>query len=269
VSSSAPVRVLAYDIQYEEVATRTFLPEYMDQQPPLMASLVNAASLAQGSIAPGEIITIFGNGAGPSSPANLTFDSSGNVATTLQGTRVLFDGVPAPLLYASSTQVNAVAPYEIAGNAVTTVQLDYNGTASLAWGIPVASSAPGIFTLDSSGQGAAAVLNQDNSLNTASNPAARGSAIQIFATGEGQTTPAGVTGSVTGSSPSIALAEVKVTIGGFDAPVQFAGSAPDSVSGLLQVNALVPAAVASGMAVPISITIGGVQSPDGVTIAVN
>ena len=215
------------------------LPSYTTQLP-LMGSLVNAAALKQGSVAPGEIVTIFGNAVGPTIGSTFALDDNGNLPTTLAGTRVLFDGVPAPILYSSASQVNAVVPYEIAGEAVTTVQLEYNGTPAAAWGIPVSNVSPAIFTQSATGQGAAAVLNQDNSLNTASNPAARGSIIQIFATGEGQTTPAGVTGSVTGSSPSMPLAEVKATIGGFDAPVKFAGSAPDAASGLLQVNALVP-----------------------------
>ena len=89
-----------------------------------------------------------------------------------------------------------------------------------------------------------------------------------FATGEGQTSPPGVTGSVTQSNTKIPLLPVTVTIGGVDALVQYAGSAPDSVTGLLQVNATVPQGVAPGSAVPITISVGGVPSQPGVTIAV-
>jgi uncharacterized protein (TIGR03437 family) len=103
-----------------------------------------------------------------------------------------------------------------------------------------------MFSLDSTGQGQAAVLNQDNSINGPSNPATRGSVIQIFATGEGQTSPPGVTGSLTRSTPPLPVLPVKVTIAGLDAPLQFAGSAPDSVAGLMQVNALVPQGVTPG-----------------------
>jgi uncharacterized protein (TIGR03437 family) len=119
-----------------------------------------------------------------------------------------------------------------------------------------------------SGVGPAAVLNQDNSVNSASNPAPRGAIIQIYATGECETSPHGVTGSVIGTGLKTPLLGVKVTIGGQDAVVQYAGSAGASVAGLFQVNVVVPRAVAPGGAVPITISVGAVPSRSGVTIAV-
>jgi uncharacterized protein (TIGR03437 family) len=237
------------------------------QTPPLLGSVVNAASQLPGSVAPGEIVTIFGFGAGPSNTAGFTLDPSGKVATSLNGAQVLFDGHPAPMIYGSAMQANVIVPYEVAGQKHTVVSL--LGTAkSAAWTVPVAASAPGIFTLASSGVGPAAVLNQDNTVNDISHPAARGSIIQIFATGEGQTSPPGVTGAVTGTDLKTPLLSVKVTIGGQDALVEFAGSAGKAVSGLFQVNAVVPQTVAPGKSVPIAISVGGVASQDGVTIAV-
>jgi len=98
--------------------------------------------------------------------------------------------------------------------------------------------------------------------------AARGSVIQILGTGEGQTLPGGVTGSITQSANKVPALPVPVTIGGIDAVVQYACSAPGEVAGVLQVNATVPAGATPGAAVPITIAVGGVRSPDGVTIAV-
>jgi uncharacterized protein (TIGR03437 family) len=164
--------------------------------------------------------------------------------------------------------VNAIVPYEVAGNGVTTMQVEYNGTQASAWGVAVAPAAPAIFTLDSSSQGQAAVLNEDNSVNGPSNPAARGSVIQIYATGEGQTSPPGVTGSVTHADLKKPLLGVSVTIDGLDAPVVYAGSAPESVAGLFQVNATIPPGVKPGPTVPIILTVGSASSPDGVTITV-
>jgi uncharacterized protein (TIGR03437 family) len=112
------------------------------------------------------------------------------------------------------------------------------------------------------------VLNQDNSVNGASNPAGAGSVIQIFATGGGQTVPASVTGTLAGNSLDTTALLVTVTIGGADAPVMYHGSAPGEVSGMLQVNAVVPPGIAPGPAVPIFVTVGGKQSQGGVTIAV-
>jgi uncharacterized protein (TIGR03437 family) len=236
--------------------------------PPFMGSVANAASQIPGSVAPGEILSIYGFGAGPSNIAGFTLDPSGKVATSLNGAQVLFDGRPAPMIYGSASQANVIVPYEVANQPTTTIALQFGGVTSVAWDIPVAAAAPGIFTLSSSGVGPAAVLNQDNSVNGASNPAARGSTIQIYATGEGQTSPPGITGSVIGSDLKRPVLQVKVTIGGQDAVVQYAGSAGNSIAGLFQVNAVVPQTVLPGAAVPISVSVGGVPSPTGVTIAV-
>jgi trimeric autotransporter adhesin len=238
-----------------------------NQPPPYLGSIVNAASQSQGSISPGEIITIYGP-AGPYETAGLTVGASGKVVTSLAGATVLFDGKPGPLIYASPTQLNVMVPYEIASEASTTISLAYGSVASTAWSVPVTPSVPGIFTIAGDGVGPGAVLNQDNSVNSASNPAAQGSVVQIYATGEGQTSPPGVTGSVTQLSAKTPLLTVTATIGGVDALVQYAGSAPDSVAGLLQVNATVPQGIAPGSAVPITVSIGGVPSQSGVTIAV-
>jgi uncharacterized protein (TIGR03437 family) len=236
--------------------------------PPFMGAVVNAASQLPASVAPGEILTVYGFGVGPSNTAGFTLDASGKVATSLNGAQVLFDGRPAPMIYGSVWQANVIVPYEIAAQATTTISLQFGGVTSAAWTIPVAASAPGTFTLSSSGLGPAAVLNQDNSVNSASNPAPRGSIIQIYATGEGQTSPQGVTGSVTGTDLKTPVLHVNVTIGGQDAVVPYAGSAGAAVAGLFQVNAVVPQAVAPGAAVPITISVGGVPSQNGVTIAV-
>jgi uncharacterized protein (TIGR03437 family) len=120
--------------------------------------------------------------------------------------------------------------------------------------------------VDSTGTGQAAVVNQDGTVNSAANPAARGSVISIYATGEGQTSPASVTGSVT-KAPNATLANVSFNIGGVGAVVQYAGSAPGDVAGVSQVNAVVPASVSPGTQAVV-LTVGGVGSQAGVTIAV-
>jgi len=239
-----------------------------DLAPPMIGSVVNAASQVAGSVAPGEILTIYGFGAGPSNTAGFRLDTSGLVATNLNRAQVLFDGRPAPMIYGSAYQANVIVPYELAGQSTTTITLRYSDITSAPWALPVAASVPGIFTFDSTGAGQAAVLNQDNSRNSASNPALRGSVIQIYATGEGQTEPAGVTGSLNGTHSKKPVLQVKVTIGGQDASVQYAGSVENSVAGLLQVNAVVPQTVTPGPAVPVSISVGGVPSQSGATIAV-
>jgi len=232
---------------------------------PIVSSVVNGAAQTSTSLSPGEIVTIFGQNIGPATPAGFAFGPEGRVATNLSGTEILFDGIAAPVLYTSAAQNNAIVPYEVSGTTI--VQLRVNGTIISTTGIPVTTAAPAIFTTDSSGVGVGAVLNQDNSINSASNPAARGSTIQIYATGAGRLTPAGVTGEITGASAKRPVLPVTVRIGGVDAPVSYAASAPDAVSGLLQVNAVVPQGVIAG-SLPIVLSIGTVHSQGGVTTAV-
>jgi uncharacterized protein (TIGR03437 family) len=92
--------------------------------------------------------------------------------------------------------------------------------------------------------------------------------ITIYATGEGQTSPAGITGSVTPSSTKAPLLPVTVKIGSIGASLPYAGSAPYEVAGVLQVNAVVPPGVAPGSNVPVTVSVGGMVSQAGVTVAV-
>jgi uncharacterized protein (TIGR03437 family) len=200
---------------------------------------------------------------------NFSINAAGKIDTTLSGVQVLFGTTAAPLLYVSATQINAIVPYEVVGTS-TTLKVSYSGATSSGTALQVAGSAPGIFTLNQSGSGPGAILNQDSSINTAANPAARGSIIQIFATGEGQTVPAGITGGINGvNTPTLPkpVGAVTVTVGGVSAQVVYQGAAPGSVAGLFQVNVFVPNSVQSGN-VPVVITVGSVSSPSTATLAV-
>ena len=244
------------------------IPTTSAPEPPFLGAIVNAASEIPAAVAPGEILTIYGFGAGPSNASGFTANPAGNVATSLNGAQVLFNGQPAPMIYGSAYQANVIVPYEVANQAATTVALQFGGVTSGAWSVPVVATAPGIFTISATGLGQAAVLNQDNSVNSASNPAPRGSVIQIYATGEGQTSPPGVTGSVIIDNLKRPILPVTVSIGNQNTSVQYAGSAGDSVAGLMQVNAVVPQSITPGAAVPIVVSVGGVPAQSGVTVAV-
>ncbi len=235
--------------------------------PPVVAAVVNAASEITGAIAPGEIFTVFGMGIG-GTPSLLTLDAAGKVATMIGGTQVLVNGTPAPLIYASASQINAVVPYEVGSGASATIQVASSGLQSGIWEVLLAQSASGLFTVGSTGVGQAAVLNQDSSVNSASNPAARGTVVQIFGTGGGQTIPANATGGITPLGGNTTVLPVTVTIGGADAMVTYHGSAPLEVAGVLQVNAVVSQNVVPGPAVPILVKVGDSPSQTGVTIAV-
>jgi len=131
----------------------------------------------------------------------------------------------------------------------------------------VAPSAPGLFTQNETGQGAGAILNQDSSLNTPQNPASRGTIVQIFLTGEGQTNPPGVTGTVTGLATKNPTQDVTVQIGGVDAKVVSGTTAPYAIAGLFQVKAVVPAGSPSG-SVPVLVRIGTASSQSTATVSV-
>src|SRR6185295_17711590 len=134
---------------------------------------------------------------GPSSLAAAQLGGNGRLATRLGGTQVLFDGVAAPLLYSSSGQVAAIVPYDVDGKAGTQVQLKNGSLTTDPIALPVTPSGPSIFSVNLSGTGPAAVLNQDGlTVNSAAAPAAKGSVISIYATGEGQTQPGGINGAL-------------------------------------------------------------------------
>ena len=226
---------------------------------PAITAVTNAASNLAGAIAPGEIVTIHGSGLGPA-----VLDQS---VQGVDGTAVTFNGNPAPVIYTSANQVAAIVPYATTAANVDVV-VSYQGRTSAAFSVANAPAAPGIFTADSTGQGQAAALNQDGSFNSESNPAHSGDAVVLFATGAGQTTPAGVDGALATPPYPKALQQVRVAVGGQQATVEYAGAAPGEVAGYLQINIRIPATVPQSSAVPVVIQIGTARSQPGVTIAI-
>ncbi len=213
---------------------------------------VFGASYAPTAFAPGLIFRLVGTGLGPDVGQQPAQYPNGAYPTTLAGVQVLVNGTPAPLLYVSATKINTVAPYEIAkqvGNYVN-VQVIYNGVAGNMPNELVASTAPDMF----------AITNQDNSVNAPGNPAAKGSTIIIYATGEGQLNPPGVNGQLVGATLPTPVAQVSVTIDGKPASISYAGTVPATFDGFLQVNVTIPPGVAAGT-VPVALKIGDQSSP--------
>jgi len=230
-------------------------------------SIVNAASLTTGAIAPGEMLTIFGSNLGPTQAMGLQLNGARLVATELAGTQVLFDGLPAPLISAQAGQVTAIVPYALSGRTATQMTVETGGVLSSALTIPVTLSAPALFTTQTNGAGQGAILNQDGSVNSASNPAARGSTVMIYATGAGQTDPPGIDGMLAGDVLPKPVLPVSVTIAGQVAELSYAGAAPGLVAGVMQLNVRIPDGVSSG-AVPVQLQIGDQVSQTGVTLDV-
>jgi len=235
---------------------------------PSIQEVVNAASAAVGPLSPGEIVTVRGIAIGPTTPASAVSDQSGVFGNRLSGIRLLFDGTPAPLLYVSERQVNAVVPYALSGKTSTQIIIESQGQTSMPISMPVTEASPAFFTADSSGRGQAASLNQDSTLNSDGNPAPRGSIVSFFATGEGQTNPSGLDGKLASSPLPFPLLPVQLLIGEATAEIQYIGGAPGEIAGLLQINARVPVAVSAGWQ-SVVLRVGEATSPAGVFIAVS
>ena len=234
---------------------------------PAIAAVVNAASYANGSIAAGEIITLFGSDMGPSLLIPFIVDSQGNIPASLSGVQVLFDGAPMPLLYVSATQISAIAPLQLAGGA-TQIQVVSNGVASAAFPKQVDISSPGIFSIAATGKGQAAMTNSDGALNSATNPAAPGTYVTFYVTGASSAGSGAIDGAPA-PGPAQMAQNVVVTIGGKSAQVLYAGAATGLVNGFSQVNALVPDGVSASGAVPLTFQINNTMSQSDITMYVS
>ena len=235
---------------------------------PVITAVANAANYITSAVSPGENVAIFGVGIGP---ATLAYGTVVNSAfTTVAGnTRVLFDNVPAPVFYSSTGQTSVWVPYGVSGRTSTNIVVEYAGVQSAPVSYNVVATVPGIYTQNSQGTGPGSILNQDNTLNGAANPEKRGNVISIYMTGEGQTNPGGVDGAIippVASALKYPLLTVTVTIGGVDAVVAYAGSAAGEVSGLMQVNVIIPLTAPTGTQ-PVVVTVGTAKSQSGASAA--
>jgi uncharacterized protein (TIGR03437 family) len=220
----------------------------------------NGATFQLGGVAPGEFVTIYagpGVSLGPATTMTLQLDALGRVATQLGGTKVTFDGTPSPLIYVSPSQINAVVPYEVAGQTSTQLQVAFQGKATNTVTLPVVASSPGSF----------AITNPDNTINTPSNPVSQSGYLTLWGTGEGQTIPAGVTGQVNISVLPTPVLPVSVKVGGQTAKLLYAAAAYGNVSGVLQVDILIPPGVSG--TVPLELKIGDATTPAGLTVTIS
>lgn len=219
--------------------------------PPTPITVVNTASLSSGAVSPGEAVTIFGSGIGPQTGVTALIDPPSLLPTQLADAQVLFDGVPAPLFYAQAGQINAQAPYTVAGQTSTTIEVIYQDVPVNTVSVAVAPSVPGVFST---------AVNQDGTVNSTANPASAGSYLTIYATGEGLTDGANISGqAATAPYPQPQL-PVSATVSGISAQIVWAGSAPGLV-GLLQVNLIVPGPYLPSGAAPLQLMVGTAVSP--------
>jgi minor extracellular serine protease Vpr len=227
---------------------------------------LNAASFSSGPVfvAAGSLVSIFGTQLTAGATASAT---SIPLPTSLAGTQVIIQGIPAPLLYASPTQINAQIPQEVAGRTLAIMQIFLNGVASAAAPVSLAPTGPGIFAVNQAGTGQGAILHSSTQgAVTSSDPAKPGEILEVYANGLGSATPAVATGQAASSNP-VSSADLQPTafIGGVSAPVRFAGLAPGFVA-LYQVNVEVPAGAPVGGDQLILISNGVASNPVTVSI---
>lgn len=235
-------------------------------QKAVIGQVVNAASGYGGPVAPGEMVAIYGSDLGPPQLSGAQLDSSGKLATQVAGTQVLINDAPAPLVYVRADQVGAIVPNAVSSGSSASIEVQYQGQSTSVIQVPVAATAPGLFTLDQSGRGQGAILNQDTSINTAANPAAPGSIVVLFATGQGPTDPDWAEDELGAPPLPTPVNPVTVTIGGQKAQILYAGAAPQ-MAAIIQINARVPSGTKPGNE-PVVLTIGSASSQPGVTVAI-
>jgi len=170
----------------------------------------NAATLQTGGIAPNEYISLKGTGLGPATGA------VSNMTTNLSGASVTINGTPAYLTYAQDGQINVLAPFNVSGLENVTIQVAYNGVVGNSVTVPVVTSSPGIFTQEY-GPGQGWIANQDQTFNSASNPAPRGTYVAFWVTGQGLVNTTLADGTQPSGPPYPApMLSVSVSLGGVE-----------------------------------------------------
>lgn len=238
--------------------------------PQASASAVqSAASFASSTtgVSPGEFLVLYGQNLGPASLATLTLDSTGKVNTYLAGTRVLFNGTAAPMVYTSSGQVSAIVPQNLAGRPSVSIVVEYLGVQSAAIALPVVGSNPAIFTQNSSGKGDSIVIRLDGSLVTTANPAKADDILILYGEGYGDISDGPPDGTIVSTLLPKPLDPVRLLIDGKEYPTLYAGGAGGLVSGVLQVNFKVPALTPGPHDIQLQVL--DRKSPSGVNLQTN
>jgi uncharacterized protein (TIGR03437 family) len=231
-----------------------------------LGGVVNSASGLSGPIAPGELISIYGTFLGPPQAETAAVSAEVKFPFTLAKRQVLVNGSAAPLLYVSASQINAVVPFKLDLSRPAEIRIKTPDYESELVSLAVAAARPAVFVWRESDYWHAAALNQDGSLNTASNPAPAGSFVAVYATGLGVTAPASEDGAVCTGNLTVAL-PVQVFVDGVQAEVSYAGGAPGMLSGVSQINFRVPAAI-QGTSATVVIEVAEFRSPDSVLLTV-
>ncbi|HEY3835684.1 MAG TPA: SBBP repeat-containing protein [Bryobacteraceae bacterium] len=207
-------------------------------------------------IVPGLLVSLYGPGIGPDTPARTTPDANGILPNEVSGIQVMFDGTPAPILSASSSRVDAVVPFSLAVGGTTTVSLVRDGVVMGSLTYLTGTSSGRFLSQNGTGYGPVA-WNQDGTANSPDNPAKIGETLTFYATGAGVMMPLPQDGLV----PSSPQSHLDLgTCGnndsgcshfqGMDCPIVYAGDAPGQVEGVVQFNCVLGPNNTSGISYP-------------------
>jgi uncharacterized protein (TIGR03437 family) len=230
----------------------------------------NSATLTGAALAPGEVVSLFGVGFGPPTPATAQVGTDQRFPTSLSNTQVTFNGIAAPLIYVSSNQINAVAPFGLSPDSTAQACVIFDGKATNCMTVLVRAAAPGIF-LNPATPNLAAAINQDGTVNSQQDAAPGGSVVSLFVTGLGPITPAPEDGSLVQFPLPTQNLKVQVQIPNPDfhnplpyfAEVLYTGPAPFEINGMSQINIRVPTYF------PVLTCTVLVTLPDGTSVASN
>jgi uncharacterized protein (TIGR03437 family) len=258
VSIASPGHILLY-----RTGSSTTVPLDISSQPAaLFGCPANLASdVANQGTAPGEIFLLTGTGLGPAQGIGAVPNAAGQYPKSLGGVQVLFNSVPAPLLYVQANEIHAVAPFSPSEPAA--IQVQYGSPSPPALDALLSSVNPGIFSVN--GQGA--IVNQDGTVNTPANPAPLGSIVSVYCTGTGYLEIPVVDGSVAPIPPPYNTTELpypQIAFAGVPGVTLWSGAAPGLIEGVTQINVQLPAALPAGTnlgAVPVILNAAGTFSP--------
>jgi uncharacterized protein (TIGR03437 family) len=253
----APAIALASNGSIYSGAASSVLNLNLTNPPFSVDGIANAFSGDPSAVAVGGLYTLIGTGFPPVPNVSLPLNPTQNLPTEIEGVEVLFDGQPAQLLEVSSTRIIVAAPERLirperntSPPEFTSIRISYKGSPSAPVWMPVTASLPGIFTTGQFDPGTDGyVQNQDGSLNSASNPAAKGSTITLFVTGMGATTPSVASGNIASSAiapDASVFASWRMYAYQGANPPETVQSIPGFIASVFQIPLSVPSTAATG-----------------------
>ena len=265
-TSMAGVTVTASDLGgISGALSQSFTVEPNDAAVPKVntGGVVHSANFVQDPLAPGTIISLFGENLSSEPVAGGALADALPLPTELAGTQITLGGQVLPLLFSREDQVNAILPFELEDRVNESLSFLVRrtdlGSVALSEPLFINGARPGVYTQDASGAGPGSIQDLGFQLITAQNPVSASDVIIIYCAGLGDVTPDVATGEESTLVPLITTAAVPtVTVGGRPATVTFSGLTPGLAS-LYQINATVPAGVAAGE-VEVEVSISGQPS---------